>query len=319
MLIGLEYHWTEQDEWVYQWVMKRYSRDERAAIRSSIDPSLCSLCRQFIGDILTKEIWLDRPLRWLQWREHADQFIRNRAQFLFAHRKVRSFKQNLQLETCRLCRLLIHARLQLTARYIDINDQIYINVEESPSDKFEVTTIKPGYHVYFRIFSKSSVQTRRLDGNCSQRKHGQNNRDNFRDSITLPPSSSAETFCWVARCLQLCTKLHPTYKRTIHCLPTRVIDVGVNKGTCYQPRLLLSKGIEAPYLALSYCWRNTESTVLQKKTLNMFQKHIPSSALPKTIRDAIEVTRTLGLRYLWVDALCIMIYRPRDCIWKKWK
>jgi hypothetical protein len=28
--------------------------------------------------------------------------------------------------------------------------------------------------------------------------------------------------------------------------------------------------------------------------------------LPKTLQDAIEVTRELGLRYLWVDALCIV-------------
>jgi Heterokaryon incompatibility protein (HET) len=29
-------------------------------------------------------------------------------------------------------------------------------------------------------------------------------------------------------------------------------------------------------------------------------------ALPKTIRDAVEVTRELGVPYLWVDSLCIL-------------
>ena len=29
-------------------------------------------------------------------------------------------------------------------------------------------------------------------------------------------------------------------------------------------------------------------------------------SLPRTLRDAVQVTRDVGLRYLWVDALCIV-------------
>jgi hypothetical protein len=32
----------------------------------------------------------------------------------------------------------------------------------------------------------------------------------------------------------------------------------------------------------------------------------PMRTLPKTIQDAILVTRILGVRYLWVDAVCIV-------------
>ncbi|PTD02123.1 hypothetical protein HYE67_000224 [Fusarium culmorum] len=35
-------------------------------------------------------------------------------------------------------------------------------------------------------------------------------------------------------------------------------------------------------------------------------QHLPWDQLPKTIQDAILVTRSLGVRYLWVDALCIL-------------
>jgi hypothetical protein len=36
------------------------------------------------------------------------------------------------------------------------------------------------------------------------------------------------------------------------------------------------------------------------------KKGISMKALPQTIRDAIEITRTLGIRYIWIDALCIL-------------
>jgi hypothetical protein len=34
--------------------------------------------------------------------------------------------------------------------------------------------------------------------------------------------------------------------------------------------------------------------------------------IPKTIRDAIRLTREIGERFLWVDALCIMQDEPND-------
>lgn len=33
---------------------------------------------------------------------------------------------------------------------------------------------------------------------------------------------------------------------------------------------------------------------------------IPTESLPRTIKDAVEVTRNFGVQYLWVDALCII-------------
>lgn len=39
---------------------------------------------------------------------------------------------------------------------------------------------------------------------------------------------------------------------------------------------------------------------------------IPISELPKTIQDALTVTRKIGLRFLWVDCLCIVQDDPED-------
>ena len=37
-----------------------------------------------------------------------------------------------------------------------------------------------------------------------------------------------------------------------------------------------------------------------------------TESLPQTVKDAVETTRNLGIRYLWVDALCIIQDSPED-------
>lgn len=67
------------------------------------------------------------------------------------------------------------------------------------------------------------------------------------------------------------------------------------------------------YAALSYCWGKsvyigywtTEETIERHNTL------INYNSMPRTIRDAMDIARRLFIRYLWVDALCI-IQRSRD-------
>ena len=61
------------------------------------------------------------------------------------------------------------------------------------------------------------------------------------------------------------------------------------------------------YTALSYCWGKTTQTRLLECTLDEFkEKGIVVSMLPKTIQDSIIATRKMGIKYLWIDALCII-------------
>ncbi|KAI1780884.1 HET-domain-containing protein [Hypoxylon cercidicola] len=65
-----------------------------------------------------------------------------------------------------------------------------------------------------------------------------------------------------------------------------------------------------PYAALSYCWGPQEDAALQFKTercsledrLSGFQV----DQVTPILRDAIQITRALGIPYLWVDAVCIV-------------
>ncbi|EEU41411.1 uncharacterized protein NECHADRAFT_23862, partial [Fusarium vanettenii 77-13-4] len=96
-------------------------------------------------------------------------------------------------------------------------------------------------------------------------------------------------------------------------LPTRVLDVGDPNDPNSSARLKINEfETHGSYLALSYCWgkrdpeANPEPLLLRTNSLHDLRRHIRPSTLQKSIQDAIFVTRKLGFRYLWVDALCII-------------
>lgn len=61
------------------------------------------------------------------------------------------------------------------------------------------------------------------------------------------------------------------------------------------------------YIALSYCWGKTKQVMLSKANIKDFtEKGIDAGTLPKTIEDSITATRKLGIKYLWIDSLCII-------------
>lgn len=101
-------------------------------------------------------------------------------------------------------------------------------------------------------------------------------------------------------------------KRGLTTAPTRLVDVGSNDGT-ESPRVVPGSRClfhENPgYVALSYCngfvpdnppWQLTTGT---KAT---FEEYLPLHSFPQTLRDAIEWTRRLGDRFIWIDNLCII-------------
>jgi hypothetical protein len=76
------------------------------------------------------------------------------------------------------------------------------------------------------------------------------------------------------------------------------------------------EGENPHYVALSYCWGESErQKQAQTMQANVEDRHhgIQESQLPQTITDAIKLTRSLGLAYIWIDALCIIQDDPQDC------
>jgi hypothetical protein len=61
------------------------------------------------------------------------------------------------------------------------------------------------------------------------------------------------------------------------------------------------------YVALSYCWGGEQEQKTTTQNLRDREQHgLDIHKLPQSLKDAIQVTRNLGLTYLWIDSLCII-------------
>ncbi|KAF5541985.1 hypothetical protein FMEXI_7684 [Fusarium mexicanum] len=112
----------------------------------------------------------------------------------------------------------------------------------------------------------------------------------------------------IQRFLERCTKSHQACGADVmYDMPTRVIDVGNGKQGDL-PRLVVTyQSMKEKYLALSYCWGpGTDTFTLNHKTMEGMLRGIDESRLVAAHRDTITLTRQLGIRYIWIDALCII-------------
>ena len=86
-------------------------------------------------------------------------------------------------------------------------------------------------------------------------------------------------------------------------LPTRVLDVGTLGGSI---RLYQTQGEIEHYIALSHCWGKSRILTTTTETLEKNIEDILWDSLAKTFQDAVQIVRKLGLKYLWIDSLCII-------------
>lgn len=101
-------------------------------------------------------------------------------------------------------------------------------------------------------------------------------------------------------------------------MPSRLLDVG--PADTHTLRLCCSnKNKTLKYVALSHCWGDLTKAEKRQfcttdKNIKARQNGFDVSKLPKTFRDAVRVTQNLGIRYLWIDSLCIIQENQED--WK---
>lgn len=108
--------------------------------------------------------------------------------------------------------------------------------------------------------------------------------------------------------MRKCFDSHPScrsHRRPFTSLPKRLLNISTaSEGyvRLWEPQ---NDTLEA-YACLSYCWGERKFLQTTKSNAAAHLEHIPIADLPRVFRDAVSVTQRLGLRYLWIDSLCIV-------------
>jgi hypothetical protein len=122
-------------------------------------------------------------------------------------------------------------------------------------------------------------------------------------------TDSPQSLTLIRHWLKQCTESHARCNASIPepWAPTRLLDIG----TAEDDDIRLVERDESlfgkqPYATLSHCWGRTINKTTTSRNLAQHHERIALPELSKTFRHTIGVAKSLGLRYLWIDSLCIV-------------
>ncbi len=110
---------------------------------------------------------------------------------------------------------------------------------------------------------------------------------------------------WLQECDQQHT--HCTSTRSPLYVPKRLVDIDTGIVDVYRIVHAQKQGINAPYLTLSHSWGRAKFLELvpqneERLTTQGFSK---LDLKNKNFVEAIELARFIGIKYIWIDSLCI--------------
>ena len=109
-----------------------------------------------------------------------------------------------------------------------------------------------------------------------------------------------------------------TVTATWDVLPKRLLDLRfvAQQGSI---SLITSRSLpqDTIYATLSHCWGGGCQKTLTVDSLEEFETGLLVDSIPKTFRDAVFVSIELGIKYLWIDALCIVQDSVDNLEWRQ--
>jgi hypothetical protein len=122
------------------------------------------------------------------------------------------------------------------------------------------------------------------------------------------PGSHKIVLAWLSTCLEEHGHCNELAVRTHSSTPDRLLHIMTPSSI----RLSMEHRRDVSYVALSYCWGAPEIFSTTKENYEDHLKGIPIPELPKTFREAIEMSQVLGCEYVWIDSICIIQHDKQD-------
>ncbi|KAI1746742.1 heterokaryon incompatibility protein-domain-containing protein [Xylaria castorea] len=118
----------------------------------------------------------------------------------------------------------------------------------------------------------------------------------------------------IQSCLRTCLSAHHSCREDTepNWLPTRLVDIH---------QMALKRSVDIPlegdrrYIALSHHWGTEPFLKLTRQNLARLREKVPYKFLRRTFRNAIDAAYDLGVRYLWIDSLCIIQGPKNESEW----
>jgi hypothetical protein len=126
-------------------------------------------------------------------------------------------------------------------------------------------------------------------------------------------STAAQTCIeFLSQTLSNCLSNHPscTPSQVDHWIPKRLLDVSLVRRNPNSIVLVERTHLEmseaehkVQYCTLSHVWGKCKPAMLNQNTYAELKNGLEVDNLPRCFQDAIKITRSLGIQYLWIDAL----------------
>lgn len=132
----------------------------------------------------------------------------------------------------------------------------------------------------------------------------------FGEAVEIAPSSASPiATARASRWLRHCLENHDRCRvDTAGFMPRRLLKIGTPTDGQVSVVETAELTQQVQFAALSYCWGPDTSGVRTTTRSNRgaHAAGIDVAKLPQTVQDALTVCTSLGMAYLWVDALCIV-------------